>query len=129
MARDAQLGGDRVQSEYYLQYAEHYFRVLNENRSRFEDQRRNRDDDSSDEDDNEEETVEASEASDDDRSENEGRRRRTPSRDRSSRNGVPPADSDSEAQDERIAVEVLPPAIGRESEEEEEPAAKPRRRT
>ena len=28
LARDAQLQGDRVQSEYYLQYAEHYFRVV-----------------------------------------------------------------------------------------------------
>jgi len=45
LARDAQLGGDRVQSEYYLQFAEHYFRLLNENRARFEDQRRHRDDD------------------------------------------------------------------------------------
>ena len=39
LARDSQLAGDRVQTEYYLQFAEHYFRVLNENRARFEDQR------------------------------------------------------------------------------------------
>ena len=39
MARDAQLAGDRVQSEYYLQFADHYFRVLSESRARFEDQR------------------------------------------------------------------------------------------
>ena len=39
MARDAQLSGDRVQTEYYLQFADHYFRVLNENRARFEEQR------------------------------------------------------------------------------------------
>ena len=50
MARDSQLAGDRVQTEYYLQFADHYFRVLEEGRSRFEDQqqsqqpRRNRDD-------------------------------------------------------------------------------------
>ena len=44
LARDAQLQGDRVQSEYYLQYADHYFRVLNESRARFEEQRRQRDD-------------------------------------------------------------------------------------
>ncbi|MGQ0558937.1 MAG: DUF4167 domain-containing protein [Sphingosinicella sp.] len=42
MARDAQMGGDRVQAEYFLQYADHYFRVLNENRARFEEQRRQR---------------------------------------------------------------------------------------
>ena len=28
LARDAQLSGDRVQTEYYLQFADHYFRVL-----------------------------------------------------------------------------------------------------
>lgn len=28
MARDAQSAGDRVLAEYYLQHAEHYFRVL-----------------------------------------------------------------------------------------------------
>ena len=40
MARDAQLGGDRVQTEYYLQYADHYYRILGESRARFEEQRR-----------------------------------------------------------------------------------------
>ena len=59
MARDAQLAGDRVQTEYYLQFADHYFRVLEEGRSRFEDQqqqqgrRRPRDDDDFDGDDDE----------------------------------------------------------------------------
>ena len=58
MARDSQLAGDRVQSEYYLQFADHYFRVLSENRARFEDQRRQRGDDL-DDDEGEEEMVEA----------------------------------------------------------------------
>lgn len=39
LARDAQMAGDRVTTEYYLQFADHYFRVLNENRARFEEQR------------------------------------------------------------------------------------------
>ena len=60
MARDAQLAGDRVQTEYYLQYADHYFRVLGESRARFEDQRRQRGD-GFDEDEGEEELVEAGE--------------------------------------------------------------------
>jgi hypothetical protein len=42
LARDAQLAGDRVQTEYYLQYADHYFRVLEESRSRFEEQQAQR---------------------------------------------------------------------------------------
>jgi hypothetical protein len=46
MAADAQRAGDRVNTEYYLQFADHYFRVLSEQRGRFEDQqpRRGRDD-------------------------------------------------------------------------------------
>ena len=50
MARDAQLAGDRVQTEYYLQFADHYFRVLGETRSRFEDQRPSQDDEDEGED-------------------------------------------------------------------------------
>ncbi len=38
LARDAQMQGDRVNTEYYLQFADHYFRVLSESRSRFEEQ-------------------------------------------------------------------------------------------
>ena len=58
MARDSQLAGDRVQSEYYLQFAEHYFRVLSESRARFEEQnpRRQRDDDLDEDDGDEMET-------------------------------------------------------------------------
>ena len=42
LARDAQMQGDRVQTEYYLQFSDHYYRILNENRARFEEQRRER---------------------------------------------------------------------------------------
>lgn len=44
LARDAQLSGDRVMTEYYLQFADHYFRIVAESRARFEEQRRQRDD-------------------------------------------------------------------------------------
>ena len=41
LARDAQQAGDRVTAEYYLQYAEHYYRVLGDYRDRQpQDQRR-----------------------------------------------------------------------------------------
>jgi hypothetical protein len=36
LAADAQRQGDRVNTEYYLQFADHYFRVLADNRARFE---------------------------------------------------------------------------------------------
>lgn len=38
MARDAQMVGDRVNAEYFLQFADHYFRVLADNRARQEEQ-------------------------------------------------------------------------------------------
>lgn len=44
LARDAQLAGDRVMTEYYLQFADHYFRVVAETRARFEETRPQRDD-------------------------------------------------------------------------------------
>jgi hypothetical protein len=142
MARDAQLAGDRVQSEYFLQFADHYFRVLDEGRARFEEQRRQRGDDSSDDSDNDGNVSQASDydRTDDDnrgqrdnlaRSEEDGggdnRRQRGNGSggDRSRRSAAPqPQD-----EDERIPVEVLPPAIGREPGDGEEASQKPRRRT
>ena len=57
LASDSQRSGDRVNTEYYLQFADHYFRVLAETRSRFEEQgqgqqgRRPRDDEDGDDED------------------------------------------------------------------------------
>lgn len=39
LASDAHLNGDRVQAEYYLQFADHYFRVMADTRARQEEQR------------------------------------------------------------------------------------------
>lgn len=39
LARDAASAGDRVLGEYYMQHADHYFRVLAEFRSRYEENR------------------------------------------------------------------------------------------
>jgi Domain of unknown function (DUF4167) len=144
LARDAQLAGDRVQTEYYLQYADHYFRVLEDSRSRFEQQeaqRRPRRDDEEYESDGEEEMVAEGDSGDDD-GETDVRqqpRRDRPNRDRFERNDRPDraqqgrangARRDQEAQaesDERIALGVLPPAIGAADVAEDE-APKPRRR-
>ena len=154
MARDAQLAGDRVQSEYYLQFADHYFRVLGENRARFEDQRRQRGDDG-DEDDGDEDLMEAGADDGAETVEPEPRRERAerPQRgerrersDRGDRERHYARDDRSRDDDdgrngmergngaeERIAMDVLPPAIGREEssgdEGEEEAVARPRRRT
>ncbi len=136
LARDAQLAGDRVQTEYYLQFADHYFRVLEEHRSRFEEQnasRRRRDDDDDDMDGDEELTAESDSDGDDD-GEVEVRQRPR-GRDRGDRpqrqrnNGAHHAEP--EGADERIEMAALPPAIGAGDDgdgEEEEEAPKPRRR-
>ena len=39
LASDAHLNGDRVQAEYFLQFADHYFRVIADQRVRQEEQR------------------------------------------------------------------------------------------
>jgi hypothetical protein len=147
MARDSQLAGDRVQTEYYLQYADHYFRVLGESRSRFEDQapRRQRDDESDDEQGDEEMSEAEAEASGDDREEREEREERfsRPDRprrddrdDRGNRANRQAARDEEPARvngGETIPFDVLPPAIGRDEPEAEEASSeeprKPRRRT
>ena len=146
MARDAQLAGDRVQTEYFLQFADHYFRVLGESRARFEDQnpRRQRDD-GADEDEGDEELTEAeAEASPDERPERSDRGERFSQRDRPRRNDRGDRDDrgnrDTRADAEQgqmnggetIPFDVLPPAIGRDDdgpeEAPEEKAPRARRR-
>jgi hypothetical protein len=144
MARDSQLAGDRVQTEYYLQFADHYFRVLSESRARFEEQnpRRQRDDEG-DEDEGEDEMMEAGDeaASDDrpqrpERNERFSRERRPRRDDHEDRPVREPSGRDAaelNGDGETIPFDVLPPAIGRDDSEaeeasEEEPR-KPRRRT
>jgi hypothetical protein len=150
MARDAQLAGDRVQTEYYLQFADHYFRVLSENRARFEDQRRGRDDDVDDED-GEEELIEAGEEiSADERPQREERpqrqdrgerfNRRDRQRrgdgegreDRAARESAEDEARQPNGGGETIPFDVLPPAISREEntapEASEEEPRRPRRR-
>jgi hypothetical protein len=64
LARDMQMQGDRVQTEYYLQYADHYFRILNESRARYEEQRRQRGDDYGDDEDEGDDDLGMNDASD-----------------------------------------------------------------
>ena len=149
MARDSQLAGDRVQTEYYLQYADHYFRVLSENRARYEEQnpRRSRDDEMDEDIDGDEEMAEGGEevVADDQRPERQergnrgdrddrfNRRERRPRRDdREERGGRDASEREDRDQmngaGETIPFDVLPPAIGRDGSDNEEVAEeKPRR--
>lgn len=137
LARDAQLSGDRVQTEYYLQFADHYFRVLNEGRARFEEQRRPREDDSGIDDEDIDEAANAASEADErgEREEQEERPRpRRNGADRSRANGRREREAaedeaagdeqgGEEAGQERISLDVLPPSIA------DEGARAPRRRT
>jgi len=150
LARDAQLAGDRVQTEYYLQYADHYFRVLSENRARFEDQRRPRED--SDEDEGEELVEAEGDGGDEERHERQDRQERgdrnerfnrrdreRPRFSRDQRNNEDgeeaEASSRGNGRNDSLPLDVLPPAIGADSaasvdiDEPAEPAPKRRPRT
>ncbi len=48
LAQDAQHNGDRVQMEYYLQFADHYLRVISDNKARMDEARTKRGDTRSD---------------------------------------------------------------------------------
>ena len=99
MARDAQLGGDRVQTEYYLQFADHYFRVLSESQARYNDQRPQRDRDFDD--DGDDEMLEAGDdqQSDGDGRDDEDRGQRREARDRDDRGNRRSRDDRSERPD------------------------------
>lgn len=147
MARDAQLGGDRVQSEYFLQFADHYFRVLSESRSRFDDQRRGREDEDGAGDEDDASDLVDGDGDGDTEAEARERPRRRPvqARDRDERpergerhgrgNGRVRDSRSNEQPDERIPFDVLPPAIGAEDSkaeaaaDSEDDSPRPRRRT
>ena len=157
LARDMQMQGDRVQTEYYLQFADHYYRLLNENRARFEEQRKQRgenDYDSSydDEDQDQDELEGASDPRDSQDNDNQDSDRQEPRQaaprrdDRRPGNGEfrqrrprgrrdegePYGEARDEGDhDERIAADILPPSISANVEDsaEEEAPRTPRRRT
>jgi hypothetical protein len=150
MARDAQLAGDRVQTEYYLQFADHYFRVLSENRARFEEQNPRRQRDDEDEDEGDEELMEGDDGGEErperpePRPERQERLDRGPRQDRGDRfnrerrprreeRAARDNDEDGEGGrvnggGETIPFDALPPAIGRDDSETVDVAdEKPRR--
>jgi hypothetical protein len=139
MARDAQLSGDRVQTEYYLQFADHYFRVLGESRARFEEQNPRRQHGEFDEDDGEEDLAEAAEAE-------SSTEERQPRGDRFSRRPHQQRDEHDDRDEierrpqrearahpepprmnggETIPFDALPPAIGRDEPPAEKADEKP----
>lgn len=117
LARDAQTQGDRVMTEYYLQFADHYFRVLSESRARFEENRRPRDDYQDDEDEGEELRVEAGGDADDADQGRGEQDRGEPRRERARREDRQPR----EAREPREGQEAAEPLGAREPREPREP--------
>ncbi|NBR32535.1 MAG: DUF4167 domain-containing protein [Sphingomonadaceae bacterium] len=119
LAREAQLQGDRVLTEYYLQFADHYFRIVAENRARFEENRQPRRDewqadDGFDGDLADEGQADASSSGEEEsREQREPRRDRRPQRDRRDHR-MPREAMDNGPQDEATTIDVaiLPPALG-----------------
>ena len=119
LARDAQMSGDRVQAEYYLQFADHYFRVLEEYNAKQSDQQQQRaprnrsnddDDDGADEVTQQDKPKRTRRNRDDEQGEDKG-----PSKDKPKRARKPKKD-DSDGGDS--IADALPPAIGSDEEDE-----------
>ncbi len=110
LAQDAQHNGDRVQAEYYLQFADHYFRVIADNKARQEEARAKRN----------EERGQANDDSDEEDGEN---RRKNNRRSRGRRDG-----SDFESKETAAPEEGEPGLEGEEVAADEDEAPKPKRR-
>ncbi len=150
LAADAQHNDDRVNAEYYLQFADHYFRVLADFKSRQEERQEERrpgqrdetreerynNRDETEENGDEQETAGASDSVSEE-TENRAQESRPPRGPRKERTPRPQRRHHSEdAADEAQAgldLSVLPPSISimpddGESEESAKPARKPRAR-
>ncbi|MEY3703353.1 MAG: hypothetical protein RLZZ561_973 [Pseudomonadota bacterium] len=142
LAREAQLQGDRVLTEYYLQFSDHYFRIVAENRARFEENRQPRRDEWSAEDGVDGDADDygrghPSESQDDgygagETRQEQGRQPRNRGERREPTHVRDAGDRGDQAQDTTIDVSILPPALGVTadaiSDVDEEPAP-PRRRS
>ncbi|MFC4256963.1 DUF4167 domain-containing protein [Altererythrobacter xixiisoli] len=92
LAHDASLNGDRVQTEYYLQFADHYFRVLADSKVQKDEFRARRD--------NDRDPADEDEAEDFDDLD-QGNRQPAPQQQRNQRR---PRDEESEAVQEGVAA-------------------------
>lgn len=153
LASDAQHNDDRVNAEYYLQFADHYFRVLADFKSRQEErqgenqQRRpNRDDWQNDdgevlEGNEAAENEDASESEEDENEQREERGNRAPRRERNDRNSERRprrhhSEEEADGEEGGLDLSILPPSISASVDEAEDapvelaerPARKPRTR-
>jgi len=133
LAQDAQHNGDRVQAEYYLQFADHYFRVIADNKSRQDEARAKR---------NEErgqanEDGEDGEDGDTRRGDNRRSNNRRPRNRRDERDNAPSDEGEAGVEGETVSAEEEAPKPQRrtrkpttdagDDETARRPARKPRR--
>ncbi|BAK68335.1 hypothetical protein SLG_36600 [Sphingobium sp. SYK-6] len=143
LARDAQMAGDRVNAEYYFQFADHYFRVLADNRARQEEQQqrfRRHDESDQDNGDESDELIDAGGDESDEfappQQEQRPRRERAPDRERAperprerSQERKPRRVANDDASDGEAEAEIglpgLPPSIARVEVSEDAEAEAP----
>ena len=103
LAHDASLNGDRVQTEYYLQFADHYFRVVADSRAQREDQRPRRDEreDRYDREDRDEREASFDEADEREEAEEAASGRRSRDEETASNEGTPGTEGEEIADEER----------------------------
>ena len=133
LAREAQLQGDRVLTEYYLQFSDHYFRIVAENRARFEERSS---EDGFDGDPEDYGRGQPSEQQDDGYSASEARQEQPRQPRRGERRESAPARDTGQHRDQdedtTIDVSILPPALGVTADtfpDVDEEQAPPRRRS
>ena len=130
LAEDAHRNGDRVQAEYYFQFADHYFRVIADGKARQDEQRARRDEargdrqsrDDSDDDDGQDEQGETLDPVDDNPFIRDTRKRR-PSRNRREQLD----DEDDDSDDDGLDPDALPPSIA-DTDERPQRARRSRKR-
>ncbi len=137
LANDAQLNGDRVNAEYYLQFADHYFRVLADYRARQEakqeakqEERRQREEERSAGDDSRDGDKPRAQADEGEKAQKEKPARKPRGRKPREANGADKSANGSGDADGGIDLAVLPPSISADDDEgkEEKPKRKPRAR-
>ncbi len=136
LAQDAQHNGDRVQAEYYLQFADHYFRVIADNKARQDEARAKRGDDRDQNDDEDEGQSEGQRgfegevADEADQSGDAQKEERKPRRQRADTRGSrrrPRDNGNGHDESAGIDASALPPSIGNDDQQEER-TPRPRRR-
>lgn len=126
LAQDAQHNGDRVQAEYYLQFADHYFRVIADNKARQDEARAKRSESRDQSGDDSEDGEEGDNRRSDSRNDNRRGNRRT--RSRRDENDAAANEGQEGLEGEVVEMASDSPDASNDHSEEDVEQPKPRRR-